>query len=64
MQLKTPIYSIGTLKRMQASQRADGQWFIRTLNLQGFWQAWTTAPRRPDNAWYDPRQGKAILPVL
>lgn len=62
MTTSAPIYAVGNLDRAQAALRSDGQWFIRTRGLHGYWGRWSTTPKRPDAAWYNPRLGRARLP--
>jgi hypothetical protein len=62
MTISAPIFAVGNLDRAQAALRSDGQWFIRTRGLHGYWGRWSTTPKRPDAAWYNPRLGRARLP--
>lgn len=62
------IFSVGALKRYQAALREDGQWFVRERKERPvthtmYWGKWEKVRERPANAWFNPANGTARLPV-
>lgn len=48
----------------QFARRADGQWFYRIIDHAARRRCrWIPCTGRPDYAWYNPRAGRARLPI-
>lgn len=61
----SPIFQCGdaTYTKQFSRRPWDGQWFYRITDESGRFGRWLECDGKPDYAWYNPKAGKAHLPV-